>query len=449
MLALPLVVAALLQGTTATPSSATSARSAADSAELDLPASLSVRGATRAITVKIVGGTASVRADQIVPALGGRVTRGSDGTATVTLPGISMELVDGLPYARTDRGVVPLPSAPRYADGIFWLPLAVVTDAFPRLANGVLYDAEHAEFRIFGMLGDGASLASATRTPLRSRPSPARSPAGPVTPVSTPRSPLSSAASLPAPSARGRRLRATHIVIVDAGHGGPDRGMHGPWGCSDNRCLHEADITLQVAGELSDALRARGLTVVMTRSTDTLIALSDRGKIANRAKGDLFLSVHVNAANPRWKDPGSARGYETYFLSEAKTEDEKRVARMENESIRFETDAEAPKGDDLSFLLNDMAQNEHLRESNELAQLVQEGLGRIHPGPSRGVKQAGFRVLVTAFMPAVLIEIGFGTNPGDARWISDGDAQRRIAAQVADAAVEYLARYERRVNGGN
>jgi N-acetylmuramoyl-L-alanine amidase len=185
----------------------------------------------------------------------------------------------------------------------------------------------------------------------------------------------------------------------------------------------------------------------MTRTRDTLIALADRGHIANNAKGDLFLSVHVNAANPKWNRPNTARGFETYFLAEAKTEDEKRVEAMENEVIKFETKVDASRDDPLGFIIRDMAQNEHLRESSRLADIVQQRLGSIHPGPSRGVKQAGFRVLVTAFMPAVLIEIGYGTNPGDGEWMTTPARQRELAESIADAAVAYLAEYERKVGG--
>jgi N-acetylmuramoyl-L-alanine amidase len=96
-----------------------------------------------------------------------------------------------------------------------------------------------------------------------------------------------------------------------------------------------------------------------------------------------------------------------------------------------------------------MKQNEHLRESSELAELIQEQLGTMHPGPSRGVKQAGFRVLVTAFMPAVLVEIGFGTNAAEAAYLTDPRRQSAIAGAIADAAAEYLRRYERRVSGGS
>jgi N-acetylmuramoyl-L-alanine amidase len=176
-----------------------------------------------------------------------------------------------------------------------------------------------------------------------------------------------------------------------------------------------------------------------------LIALDDRGRIANRASGDLFISIHVNAANPTWKDPAVTRGYETYFLSEARTEDARRVEQMENESVRYEDASPAAKADPLSFIVNDMYQNQHLRESSELADLIQQRLGRIHPGPSRGVKQAGFRVLVTAYMPAVLVEIGFGTNGREAAFLSLPDKQAAIATAVADAAMAYLHRYEGRV----
>ena len=87
----------------------------------------------------------------------------------------------------------------------------------------------------------------------------------------------------------------------------------------------------------------------------------------------------------------------------------------------------------------------HLRESQELAAAIQGALGRVHPGPSRGVKQAGFVVLTTAFMPAVLVEIGFGTNAAEARYLTAPANQREIADAIAAATMEYLERYERRL----
>lgn len=262
----------------------------------------------------------------------------------------------------------------------------------------------------------------------------------PVTVSATP--PQTSASSSPA--VRRRAPGSKPRVVVDAGHGGVDAGAPMRMGLS----VHEKDITLQVALKLGDALRQRGVDVVYTRRRDTLVALADRGRIANQSNGDVFISIHVNAANPGWRDPGAARGFETYFLAEAKTEDARRVEQMENESARFETGENVASDDPLNFILSDMKQNEHLRESSDLAEIVQRHLGQVHPGPSRGVKQAGFRVLVTAFMPAVLVEIGFGTNTAEAEFLASPVRQRAMARAIADATTEYLARYQRRVRGG-
>ena len=401
------------------------------------PAALRIVGGVRTVMIAVVrlDGQPAVRADELLTALGGRLSRVDEGRWTVALPGLTLDLRDGVPFAGTVTGAVPLSAPPRWIAGVLVLPLSLVTDLLPRLAAGVRYDMARAELLVPGAGERAANEATTTGTVFARAARSAAADAPTPGPKPVPRRPSGGRA---ARSGAERR-----IVVVDAGHGGPDRGMHGPVGGAST--LYEKDITLSVAHRLADALRDRGVDVVMTRTTDTLIALSDRGRIANRMRGDLFLSVHVNAANPNWRDPGSARGFETYFLAEAKTEDDRRVERMENEAVRFETSAEAPKNDPLAFIINDMAQNEHLRESSDLASAVQRALGRMHPGPSRGVKQAGFRVLVTAYMPAVLIEIGFGTNRAEAAWMRDDARQGQIAASIADAAVEYLGRYERRV----
>ena len=222
--------------------------------------------------------------------------------------------------------------------------------------------------------------------------------------------------------------------------------MTGPIGGGPR--IIEKFVTLAVAKLLAEALRNSGVDVLMTRTTDTLIALSDRGRIANANKGDLFVSIHVNATGSRSASAARERGFETYFLAEAKSEDALRVERMENEAVRFETGAYAPKGDPLSFIINDMAQNEHLRESNDLAETIQQGLKAFHPGPSRGVQQANFAVLRGSYMPAVLVEIGFGTNPDEADFLNDETNQRQIAASIARSVLDYISHYEARVGGG-
>ena len=388
------------------------------------PVSITARGAGRPVVVPVVrlDGGSAIRADEIIPALGGRVSRVDDGRFTLALPGVTLDVRDGLPFVGTAAGPVPVVAVPRLVAGVLVLPLQFVTELIPRLATGYNYDPAHSEIRLFQQ---PVVVAAASTAAVPGRSAPRR----------------------PGPAIRSSPVR-THeqrVVIVDAGHGGPDNGMHGP--INGRFTIYEKDITLAVARKVAGVLRERGITVVMTRSTDTLIALSDRGHIANRNKGDLFLSIHVNAANLNWKDPGAARGYETYFLAEAKTEDARRVERMENEAVRFETNAEGQKGDPLSFIINDMAQNEHLRESSDLAATIQRSLGHMHPGPSRGVKQAGFRVLVTAYMPAVLVEIGFGTNRAEAGWMAEASRQDDIANAIASGAIEYLQHYERRVGG--
>jgi N-acetylmuramoyl-L-alanine amidase len=196
---------------------------------------------------------------------------------------------------------------------------------------------------------------------------------------------------------------------------------------------------------LREELTRRGIGVRMTRTTDTLIALGDRGGYCTQSC-DLFVSLHVNSL-PRKRGFTSIRGFETYFLAEAKTEDAARVARMENDAVRFETasNEEVPLGG-VDFILKDLQLNEHLRESARLAELVQGGLGRVHTGPDLGVKQAGFVVLTTARRPAILVELGYSTNPEDSKFMTSAAGQRRLATALADAVVDYLLEYERKTD---
>ncbi len=346
------------------------------------------------------------------------------------------------------------------------VPAEFVTEILPRYGTGIVWDADEKELRRFSTFARRGPSDAAPAMPSVSTPSdvdPVPPPASSTgssdgsvlradadaRPVSIGGGSTRTGASAPprsTPAATGIRRRPRSVVI-DAGHGGPDNGMSGV--AAGGSRVYEKNITLAVALKVAEALRAQGVTVYMTRTRDTLIALSDRGRIANRQQADLFISVHVNAANPRWRDPSSARGFETYFLAEAKTEDESRVERMENEAVKFETGANAPRGDPLSFIINDMAQNEHLRESSDLAREVQRRLKAMHPGTDRGVKQANFAVLRGSFMPAILVEVGFGTNPQEANFLTTGARQTELARAISDATLEYLGRYERRVGGSN
>jgi len=270
--------------------------------------------------------------------------------------------------------------------------------------------------------------------------------APPPQPAAVRGTPARTASVTPKAVKRATRPRgAGSLVVIDAGHGGVDPGAP----IVSKGDLYEKDVTLQVALKLGDALRLRGIDVAFTRTRDTLVALADRGRMANKANGDVFISIHVNAANRHWKNPTAARGFETYFLAEAKTDDARRVEEMENESMRFETTPNRDSSDPLSFILRDMEQNQYLRESADFAATVQRRLGQVHPGPSRGVKQAGFHVLVTALMPAILVEIGFGTNSPEAAYLASPVRQDAIARSIADATAEYLERYQRRVGSSS
>ena len=362
------------------------------------PPSFVVRNASAEQRVPLVALTAGpmLKPQQLAPLLPVTVARDAPGHYRLSIGEIAFAIEVGVPSTMVKGQVRPLAAAPVERDRQLLVPLQMVSEVFPTYVPNVRWDAANRQLVV-------GNRVTAARRPAR-------------------------------------------LVIVDAGHGGPDNGMTGPLGAPIS--IYEKDVTLAVAKKLGAELRTRGLRVTYTRTTDTLIALSDRGRIANQAGGDLFISVHVNAANLGWKEPAAARGFETYFLAEAKTEDARRVEEMENESVRFETGTSVSKDDALSYILSDMKQNEHLRESSELAELVQEHLATIHPGPSRGVKQAGFRVLVTAFMPAVLVEIGFGTNAAEAAYLTNAKRQSTIASAIADAAAEYLRRYERRIGGG-
>ncbi|MBW3630354.1 MAG: N-acetylmuramoyl-L-alanine amidase [Gemmatimonadetes bacterium] len=237
--------------------------------------------------------------------------------------------------------------------------------------------------------------------------------------------------SVVAPSAAAQERP---LVVIDAGHGGADPGAIGPAG------TREKDVTLSIARELASLLRASPhLEVRMTRDRDTLVALRDRPLLANRWRGAatragrpaLFISIHANAH----RDPG-ARGTETYFLSEARTDEARRVAAMENAAQEYEP--ERPADHVLGFILNDLRQNLYLRDSSDWAAIVQARLAATQVAPDRGVKQAGFVVLQGAFMPAVLVEVAFISNRSEEALLSDPAAQRRVARELAAAVREFM-----------
>ncbi len=388
-------------------------------AAVPAPAFVVIRDGAQSTSVPVttIAGEASVRADALMKAMRGILITGTNLHYALSLPRVRLDLIDGIPFAKADSVTIPLNRAPQVRGGQLYLPFQFVSEVIPRYGGGYFYDVAQGELRTFSpkTVSQPSAVAAAPPTAAPARPAPRKPPA------------------------------ARKLVVIDAGHGGPDNGMSGPIGTSP--WFVEKDVVLSVAKKVATVLKARGYDVLMTRTTDTLIALSDRGRIANANHGDVFISIHCNAPGSRTAAGARERGFETYFLAEAKTEDERRVQDMENESVKFETGANASKGDPLNFIITDMAQNEHLRESSDLAETIQQGLIEVHPGPNRGVQQANFAVLRGSYMPAVLVEVGFGTNQSEATFLSDSENQRALARNIAESVIAYLAHYESRVGG--
>ncbi len=223
------------------------------------------------------------------------------------------------------------------------------------------------------------------------------------------------------------------IIVVDAGHGGGETGAKGPTG------LLEKDVTLDVAKRLQAGLSKRlGVKVILTRDADRQVSLDDRTAIANHERADLFLSVHVNASLAK-----EARGAETYFLSYQATDDESRaIAALENNTLGVES---PPGNTGLGLVLWDLAQSQYLAESSKLAETIQQNLNQALRIESRGIKQAPFRVLMGATMPAVLVEIGFITNAEEEQRLKEDAYRDRIAAAIVDSVAAFKERAEKQL----
>jgi N-acetylmuramoyl-L-alanine amidase len=184
-----------------------------------------------------------------------------------------------------------------------------------------------------------------------------------------------------------------------------------------------------------------GVKVVLTRSTDVFVQLRERTNFANKRRADLFVSIHANA-HPR----AVSAGVETYFLSSEATDNESRqIAAIENGVVQLESPQSRQKTDLLKSILWDMAQSEFQQESSFLAETVLDSMTQSLRLVNRGVKQAGFYVLGGAAMPAVLIEIGFLTNPKEEKKLASTEHREAIARAIYASLAEYKRRYDQRV----
>jgi len=227
-----------------------------------------------------------------------------------------------------------------------------------------------------------------------------------------------SAPRLPAP------LRGVETVVIDPGHGGKDPGAVGVGG------LREKDVTLRLARVLSRRLRALGFRVVLTREGDDSLSLEERTARAEAARGDLFVSLHANAAERR-----SVHGIETYYLDENHDRHSLSLAAREN----------GVDPEDVNSLQRTLARlrvSEVSPQARKLAESVQRKIvdgmpSRWRPMQDLGVKRGPFYVLFLSSMPAVLVEAGFLTHRGEARRLRNDDYLEALAEQIARGLSAY------------
>ena len=182
------------------------------------------------------------------------------------------------------------------------------------------------------------------------------------------------------------------------------------------------------------------LKVVYTRKTDKFIDLYKRGKIANENNGKLFISIHCNSTP---KKPSNANGFEVYLLRPGRTKEAISIAEFENSVIQYEENPNRyEKLTDENFILVSMAHSSYMKYSERFAEDLHKEFVK-HPSlSSRGVKQAGFYVLVGASMPSVLIESGFLSNKNDAKYLNTSSGQQKFAEYVFNGIKKYRESYE-------
>jgi N-acetylmuramoyl-L-alanine amidase len=282
------------------------------------------------------------------------------------------------------------------------------------------------DFQRRGAVAGAAPPGAGTPVPPSGEPAPSR-PAEPP-PSAAPQEAMPG--TIPVPT----KPPGVQTIVVDAGHGGTETGATGPTG------LLEKEVTLDVAKRLQTGLSRRlGVKVILTRDSDRQVPLDDRTAIANHERADLFLSIHVNASLAK-----EARGAETYFLSYQATDDESRaVAALENNALGVES--APPASSNLGLVLWELAQSQYLAESSQLAETIQQKLNEALHIESRGIKQAPFKVLMGATMPAVLVEIGFITNAEEEERLKDGAYRDKIADAIIDSVAAFKERAEKQM----
>lgn len=230
-------------------------------------------------------------------------------------------------------------------------------------------------------------------------------------------------------------------LVIDAGHGGHDVGAMGKFS-------KEKDINLRTALAFGKYVERNcsDVKVVYTRKTDVFVTLHGRANIANKAKADLFISIHTNSL------PGKkiARGFETYTLGMHRAADNLDVAKRENSVILVEKDYKKhyegfdPNSSE-SYIIFEFLQDHNMAKSVELAKLVQNNVCSTANRPNKGVKQAGFLVLRETSMPSCLIELGFISTSDEEKYLNEASNIDNMARGIYQAFVKYKNKY----NGGS
>jgi N-acetylmuramoyl-L-alanine amidase len=233
--------------------------------------------------------------------------------------------------------------------------------------------------------------------------------------------------------------KKVQTIVIDPGHGGKDPGALGSF-------AKEKDITLAVGKLLKVELEKHGFTVKMTRDSDVFVDLKTRPELATKWEGDLFVSLHANAIDAPKKRQKQVNGFKIYILREAQSEEDKALARRENQAVSMSNSGKAKDKNEISpveWILLEHQLNLYTKESEKFTSHVVKNLTlsnlRKH---GSGAGQAGFYVLVGAFMPAVLVELGFITNPKDEKYIASAKGQMEMAKFLAKAIVQYREEHE-------
>ena len=235
----------------------------------------------------------------------------------------------------------------------------------------------------------------------------------------------------------GQAVYLVQKVVIDAGHGGKDPGALGS-------VYHEKTLALQIALKLGQLIEQRmpEIEVIYTRKTDVYLTLHERATIANRAKADLFISVHCN-----WSPKPHVCGTETYVMGLDKSKENFEVAKRENAVILYEEEAEEVyKGFDPnspeSYILFSLYQNAYLQNSLSLASKIEHQFKHRAKRKSLGVKTAGFWVLWETSMPSVLVEVGYLSNKKEERRLANPTQQTYLASAIYRAFREYKQEIE-------